>query len=112
MVLADQVAIVTGASRGIGRAVALELARQGARVLANYQYNAEAAHAVVAAIQAAGGEALAHAANVADEVEVDAMVATCLERWGRLDLLVNNAGIAADAPLARMKDEQWRAVIE
>jgi 3-oxoacyl-[acyl-carrier protein] reductase len=112
MVLADQVAIVTGASRGIGRAVALELARQGARVLANYQHNAEAAQAVVATIEAAGGEALAHAANVADEVEVDAMVAACLERWGRLDLLVNNAGIAADAPLVRMKEEQWHAVIE
>jgi 3-oxoacyl-[acyl-carrier protein] reductase len=112
MVLANQVAIVTGASRGIGRACALELARQGACVLANYQHNADAAQAVVAEIQAAGGEALAYAANVADEVEVDGMVAACLERWGQLDLLVNNAGIAADAPLARMKEEQWRAVIE
>ncbi len=112
MIFADQVAIVTGASRGIGRAVALELACQGARVLVNYQRSAAAAHQVVAAIRAAGGEALAYPANVADEAEVNAMAAACLERWGRLDLLVNNAGIAADAPFIRMKDEQWRAVID
>lgn len=112
MIFADQVAIVTGASRGIGRAVALELARQGARVLVNYQRNAGAAHEVVAAIHAAGGEALSHAADVADEIQAGELVAACLDRWGRLDMLVNNAGIAADAPLMRMKDEQWRAVID
>jgi 3-oxoacyl-[acyl-carrier protein] reductase len=112
MSLAGQVAIVTGASRGIGRAVALELARQGARVLVNYQRNAAAAEEVAAAIVAAGGEALPCLADVTDEAAVAAMVAACLERWGRLDLLVNNAGITADAPLVRMKDEQWHAVIE
>jgi 3-oxoacyl-[acyl-carrier protein] reductase len=112
MTLAGQVAIVTGASRGIGRAIALELARQGARVLVNYQRNADAAQEVVAAIAAEGGTALPYAADVADEAAVDALVAACLERWGQLDLLVNNAGITADAPLIRMKDEQWRAVIE
>lgn len=112
MQLAGQVAIVTGASRGIGRAAALEIARQGARVLVNYQRNAAAACEVVAAIEAAQGQALAYAADVADEVAVAAMVETCLARWGRLDMLVNNAGIVADAPLARMKDEQWHAVIE
>jgi 3-oxoacyl-[acyl-carrier protein] reductase len=112
MLLADQVAIVTGASRGIGRAAALELARQGARVLVNYQRNAEAAHGVVAAITAAGGEALAYKADVTDEAAVVGMVEACLERWGRLELLVNNAGITADAPTMRLKEEQWRAVIE
>ncbi|MFN8568271.1 MAG: 3-oxoacyl-[acyl-carrier-protein] reductase [Kouleothrix sp.] len=112
MSLTDQVAIVTGASRGIGRAIALELARQGARVLVNYQSNAAAAQAVVQQIAAAGGEAHAHLANVADEHAVAGMVAACLDRWGRLDLLVNNAGITADAPMIRMKDEQWHAVIE
>jgi 3-oxoacyl-[acyl-carrier protein] reductase len=112
MSLAGQVAIVTGASRGIGRAIALELARQGARVLVNYQRNADAAQEVVAAIAAEGGTALPYAADVADEAAVDALVAACLEHWGQLDLLVNNAGITADAPLIRMKDEQWRAVIE
>ena len=112
MLLTDQVAIVTGASRGIGRAAALELARQGARVLVNYQRNADAAREVAAAITAAGGEALVCEADVTDEVAVMRMVQVCLERWGRLELLVNNAGITADAPMARMKEEQWRAVID
>jgi 3-oxoacyl-[acyl-carrier protein] reductase len=108
----NQTAIVTGGSRGLGRAIALELARGGARVLVNYQHNAAAAEEVVAAIVAAGGVAVAHRADIADEAAVAAMVAACLERWGRLDMLVNNAGIVADAPMARMRDEQWRAVIE
>jgi 3-oxoacyl-[acyl-carrier protein] reductase len=112
MSLGGQVAIVTGASRGIGRAIALELARQGARVLVNYQRNALAAAEVVETIGAAGGTALAYAANIADETAVAAMMADCVEHWGRLDMLVNNAGITADAPLIRMKDEQWQAVID
>src|SRR5262245_24034246 len=107
MLLTNQVAIVTGGSRGIGRAAALELARQGARVLVNYQRNADAAREVVATIVSGGGEALAWEANVTDEASVARMVEGCLERWGRLELLVNNAGITADAPLARMRDEQW-----
>jgi 3-oxoacyl-[acyl-carrier protein] reductase len=112
MPLGGQVAIVTGGSRGIGRAVALELAGQGARVVVNYQRNAAAADEVVAAIGARGGAALAYAADVTDEAAVAAMVAACIERWGRLDMLVNNAGITADAPLMRMKDEQWHTVID
>jgi 3-oxoacyl-[acyl-carrier protein] reductase len=112
MFLTNQVAIVTGASRGIGRAAALELARQGARVLVNYQRNADAAREVVAAIGVVGGEALAYEADVTDEAAVTRMIEACLERWGRLELLVNNAGITADAPMARMKDDQWRAVID
>lgn len=112
MLFGGQVAIVTGASRGIGRAVALEVARLGASVVVNYQRNAAGADAVVAAIRAAGGVAEAHLADVTDEAAVSAMVELCVGRWGRLDMVVNNAGIIADAPLARMKDEQWRAVIE
>lgn len=112
MSLAEQVAIVTGASRGIGRATALELARQGARVLVNYQHSATAAQEVAAAIITAGGDALPYRADVADEPAVVTMVEACLDRWGRLDMLVNNAGITADAPFLRMKEEQWRAVIE
>jgi 3-oxoacyl-[acyl-carrier protein] reductase len=112
MSLGSQVAIVTGASRGIGRAIALELARQGARVLVNYQRNTAAAAEVVTEIGAAGGDAMRFAADVTDEAAVAAMVKACIERWGQLDLLVNNAGITADAPLIRMKDEQWHAVIE
>jgi 3-oxoacyl-[acyl-carrier protein] reductase len=112
MSLAGQVAIVTGASRGIGRATALELARQGASVLINYHRNAGAAHEVVGLIAAKGGEALAYPADVSDERAVGEMIDACLERWDRLDMLVNNAGIVCDAPFVRMRDEQWRAVIE
>jgi 3-oxoacyl-[acyl-carrier protein] reductase len=112
MLLADQVAIVTGASRGIGRATALELALRGARVLVNYQQSAGAAAEVVAEIEREGGQALAHQADVSDERAAVRLVAAALERWGRLDVLVNNAGIAADAPLLRMRDAQWQAVID
>jgi 3-oxoacyl-[acyl-carrier protein] reductase len=112
MIFAGQVAVVTGASRGIGRAIALDLARQGARVLVNYQRNVAAADAVVASIEQAGGEAIALRADVADERVVANMVDACLTRWGRIDMLVNNAGIVEDAPFLRMKDEQWQVVIE
>jgi 3-oxoacyl-[acyl-carrier protein] reductase len=110
--LAEQVVLVTGASRGIGRAVALAVARQGARVLVNYQRNDAAAQAVVAEVAAAGGEAYAIRADVTDERQVTDMVAACMDRWGRLDGLVCNAGITADAPFTRMREEQWRSVIE
>lgn len=110
--LEGQVALVTGASRGIGRAVALAVARAGGRVLVNFQRNAAAAAEVVTLIEAEGGEALPFCADVADERAVAAMLKACLARWGRLDMLVNNAGITSDAPFARMRDEQWRAVIE
>ncbi len=112
MSIAGQVAIVTGASRGIGRAIALELAQQGAHVLVNYQSNAAAASQVVTQIEQAGGTAWGYAADVTDEHAVAGMVAACLDRWEQIDMLVNNAGITADAPMVRMKDEQWHTVIE
>jgi 3-oxoacyl-[acyl-carrier protein] reductase len=112
MNFAEQVALVTGASRGIGRAVALELARNGARVLVNYQRSAAAAEELVSQIVAEGGEALAFQADVAVPGAAETLVGICLERWGRLDLLVNNAGITADTPALRMKESQWDAVID
>lgn len=112
MALDGQVAIVTGASRGIGRVIALELARQGARVLVNYQQSAAAALEVVDAIERGGGDAISVRASVDEPDAAESLVAICLERWGRLDILVNNAGITADGPFLRMKDEQWRAVID
>lgn len=112
MALHEQVAVVTGASRGIGRAAALELAAQGARVLVNYHSSAAAAEEVVATIARAGGEALAFHADVCDPGAAKALIEAALEHWGRLDILVNNAGITADAPLIRLKPEQWHKVIE
>jgi len=112
MDFAEQVALVTGASRGIGRAVALELARNGARVLVNYQRSAAAAEELVSQIVAEGGEALAFQADVAEPGAAETLVGICVERWGRLDLLVNNAGITADTPALRMKESQWDAVID
>ena len=110
--LADQVALVTGASRGIGRAIALELAAAGALVVVNYASSPEAAEAVVAEIAAAGGRAWAHQANVAEEEQVEAMVKAVLAKEGRLDVLVNNAGITRDGLLMRMKTADWQSVID
>ncbi|MFU8886161.1 MAG: 3-oxoacyl-[acyl-carrier-protein] reductase [Cyanobacteriota bacterium] len=110
--LAGQVALVTGASRGIGAAIAQELAAAGATVVVNYASSPEAAEAVVAAIQAAGGQAWAQQANVADEEQVEALVKAVLAKEGRLDVLVNNAGITRDGLLMRMKSADWQSVID
>ncbi len=109
--LQDKVAIVTGASRGIGRATALALASEGAKVAVNYANSSGAADAVVAEIADQGGEALALQANVAEADQVDALFKTVLDKWGRADVLVNNAGITRDTLLLRMKPEDWQAVI-
>jgi 3-oxoacyl-[acyl-carrier protein] reductase len=106
------VALVTGASRGIGRAIAVELARNGATVVVNYARSPEAAAEVVATITSAGGKAWSIQADVAVEEQVDAMVKTVLEREGRLDVLVNNAGITRDGLLMRMKTADWHQVLD
>ena len=109
--LDGQTALVTGASRGIGRAVALALAAEGAEVVVNYASSPEAAEAVVAEIQAKGGSAYALKADVSDEDSVDDLIKTVLKRSERIDVLVNNAGITRDGLLMRMKTEDWQAVI-
>ncbi|MFN9872811.1 MAG: 3-oxoacyl-[acyl-carrier-protein] reductase [Cyanobacteriota bacterium] len=110
--LAHRTALVTGASRGIGRAIALELAAAGAEVVVNYASSPEAAAEVVATIEAAGGRAWSHRANVADEAEVEGMVKAMLERSGHIDVLVNNAGITRDGLVMRMKTADWQSVID
>jgi 3-oxoacyl-[acyl-carrier protein] reductase len=108
--LEGKAALVTGGSRGIGRAICLELARQGARVAVNYQSNAALAEAVVAEIAAAGGEAFAIQGDVAEGDDAAALVKATVERFGALDILVNNAGITRDGLLMRMSEEDWDAV--
>jgi 3-oxoacyl-[acyl-carrier protein] reductase len=110
--LDGQVAIVTGASRGIGRATALQLAAQGAKVAVNYASSSGAADAVVNEIKAAGGEAIAIGADVSQAEAVDQLVTAVMNQWGRIDVLVNNAGITKDTLLLRMKLEDWQAVID
>ena len=109
--LSDKVAIVTGASRGIGKATVLALAAQGAKVVVNYARNSEAADAVVAEITQAGGEAIAIGADVSQVDAVEEMVKETKAKFGKIDILVNNAGITRDTLILRMKPEDWQAVI-
>jgi 3-oxoacyl-[acyl-carrier protein] reductase len=110
--LAGQVAIVTGASRGIGRAIALALAMAGAQVVVNYARSAAAAEEIVAQITAEGGSAIALQADVSQADQVDTLIKDTLEKFSRIDILVNNAGITRDTLLLRMKPEDWQAVID
>lgn len=112
MKLENQVAIVTGGSRGIGRAVCLELARRGAHVVLCYAGNTEAAQKTVEDCQALGGKALAVQAGVADEAAVQALVAQTLETFGRVDILVNSAGITRDGLAMRMSEADFDAVVD
>lgn len=109
--LAGKVAIVTGASRGLGRAIAEELAAQGARVVVNYNRSTAAAEAVVAAIGDAGGEATAVQADVSDFTAADYLVKTTLDTYGQIDILVNNAGTTRDTLLLAMKEDDWDTVL-
>lgn len=106
----SRVALVTGGSRGIGRAVCRRLAETGAAVVVNYHHQAEAAQAVVEAIQAGGGQARASQADVSDPAQVESMVQQTLEHFGRIDILVNNAGINIRKSLLDTTDEEWAEV--
>jgi len=109
--LRESVAVVTGASRGIGRAIAIELARRGAHVAVNYERDAAGASAVVAEIRDAGGSAEEARADVRDVEAVHAMIASIVERRGGVDVLVNNAGILRDRSFKKMVPDDWSDVI-
>lgn len=107
----NKTALVTGGSRGIGRAVAIELARAGAKVAINYAGNKAAAEEVLKIITDAGGEAMIIQGDVGDMSAVESMIKQVVDQFGSLDILVNNAGITRDNLIMRMKEEDWDAVI-
>jgi 3-oxoacyl-[acyl-carrier protein] reductase len=111
MTLKDQVAIVTGGSRGIGRAIVAALAKDGARVAFVYRGNADAAQALEGEITAVGGIAKAYQGDVADPAAAERVVEAVLAEWGRVDILVNNAGVIRDKLFLQMEAEDWNAVI-
>jgi 3-oxoacyl-[acyl-carrier protein] reductase len=112
MNLAGKTAIVTGSSRGIGRAIALALAARGCRLVVNYRTRQAEAEAVAAEIAAAGGEALVVGGDVSRLDDVKRLAEGALQRFGRIDILVNNAGLVRDNYIAFMKDEEWNEVVD
>lgn len=110
--LEGKVALVTGASRGIGRSIALELAREGADIAINYAGNQALANEVAGEIEGLGRKAFVIQANVADSETVTNMVKAVISEFGKLDILVNNAGITRDNLIMRMKEEDWDSVID
>ena len=110
--LENKIALVTGGSRGIGKEIALSLAKEGAVVIVNYNGSKESAEAVVEEIITAGGKAESYQCNVADGAACEAMVKELIEKYGRVDILVNNAGITRDNLLMKMSEEDFDAVID
>ena len=109
--LRDQTAVVTGASSGIGKGIAIQLAAAGARVVVNYATSEERAREVVNSIKSAGGEALAVQADASHQGEVEQMFKTAVDAFGTVDILINNAGLQQDAWFESMTDEQWQKVL-
>jgi len=110
--LKGKVALITGSSRGVGRAVALAYAKEGANIVVNYASNKDAAEEVVAAIQEMGSRAIAFKADVAKAAEAEALVEKGIEEFGQLDILVNNAGFGRPAMLVKMSEDQWDQVVD
>jgi 3-oxoacyl-[acyl-carrier protein] reductase len=110
--LTGRVAVVTGASRGIGRGIALELGRSGATVLVNYKDSADAAQAVVVEIEASGGKAAAIQADVSEEAGSEALIKTAVTDFGKIDILVNNAGTTRDNLIMMMKPDDFDMVMQ
>jgi len=110
--LSGRVALVTGASRGIGRAIALALAEAGATVAVNYKDNERLANGVVREIEQNGGTAIAWRADVADTNQTEAMIEEISSRFNRLDILINNAGVVRDFLLLEMEEKDWREVLQ
>src|SRR5450631_2661041 len=110
--LTGKVAIVTGAGRNIGRAIALALAQGGASVLVNALSNRTEADAVAREVEAAGGKARVHIGNVADPADAQAMAAAAMQHFGRIDILVNNAALRREKPFAEMDYAEWREILD
>ena len=109
--LSDKIALVTGASRGIGRGIALELAKRGATVVVNYNASADAANEVVAQIEALGSKAIPFKADVSTEEGADSLIKATTDAYGRIDILVNNAGVTRDNVIMLMKVDDFDTVI-
>ena len=112
MLLNGKIALVTGSSRGVGKAVALGFAKRGANIVVNYTANEKAAQAVVDEIGAMGSQAVAVKADVAQKIDAQRLVTTALDAFGRLDILVNNAGFTRPAMMIKMSEPQWDEVVD
>jgi len=112
MRLKDKIAIVTGSSRGVGRAVALGYGKEGAKVVVNYTSNEKAADEVVGAIKDMGSDAIAVKADVASKNDVDTLVQETINKFGKIDILVNNAGFTRPAMMLKMTEDQWDQVVD
>jgi 3-oxoacyl-[acyl-carrier protein] reductase len=112
LILEGKTAVITGASRGIGRATAISLARAGAAVVINYSSSAAAAEEVKKTIEGFGGSAIAVKADISDYAESEALMQSAIDHFKKIDILINNAGITRDNLLARMKPQEWQQVID